>query len=52
LKYGADNIRIGLKEKYLGRKPGTRRGESETQYSSHWVSIIMSISMLGVLAYV
>ena len=30
IKYGADNIRIGLKEKYLGRKPGMKRGEAET----------------------
>ena len=29
LEYGADNIRIGLKEKYLGRKPGMKRGEVE-----------------------
>lgn len=30
LQYGAENIRIGLKEKYLGRKPGMKRGEVET----------------------
>jgi hypothetical protein len=26
IKYGADSIRVGLREKYLGRNSGTKRG--------------------------
>jgi hypothetical protein len=28
ITFGAENLRIQLKEKYLGRLPGTKRGET------------------------
>jgi hypothetical protein len=52
IKYGADTILISLKEKYLGRKPGTKRGEADVQYKSTYLHLMVSAIMLLVLLYV
>ena len=52
IEFGADNIRTAIKEKYLGRLPGTKRGEVATSYSSDNLIFIMSFSMITILLYV
>lgn len=52
IKYGADNIRIGLKEKYLGRNAGAKRGETVLQYVPSTLTLVISGTMFSVLAYV
>lgn len=52
IKYGAQQLKISLKEKYLGRLPGTKRGESQVEYSSGTLTCIMSFSMIIILGYV
>ena len=43
---------MAIKEKYLGRLPGTKRGEIETSYSSDKLIFMMSFSMISILLYV
>ena len=52
IEYGADNLRVALKEKYLGRLPGMKRGESSVAYNSTTLTLIMSASMICILVYI
>jgi len=52
LKYGAENIRTGLKEKYLGRDAGAKRGETSLQYVPATLTLAIGAFMFSVLAYV
>lgn len=52
IKFGADNIRIAMKEKYLGRDQGKKRGETAVMYSNDILTIIMSSFMIIILMYV
>ena len=52
IEFGADNIRIAIKEKYLGRLPGTKRGEVATSYSSDKLIFVMTFCMITILLYV
>jgi len=49
VKFGADQIRISLKEKYLGRAVGAKRGETSISYSSSYLTLGLSGVMLVVL---
>ena len=51
IKFGAETILISLKEKYLGRLPGAKRGESELSYTSNMLTIGMSTTMFLILLY-
>ena len=52
IKYGAENIRIALKEKYLGRELGKKRGETMVVYSNDLLTIAMSSCMIVILLYI
>ena len=51
IRYGADNIKVALKEKYLGREEGKKRGETTLSYSSDMLTICMSSAMILILAF-
>lgn len=51
IKFGAETVLISLKEKYLGRLPGTKRGQSDLQYTSNMLTIGMSTTMFLILLY-
>ena len=51
IKFGAETLRTTIKEKYLGREKGAKRGETDVAYgSSNIFQIIIGIAMLGLLA--
>lgn len=52
IRYGADNIKIAIMEKYLGREAGKKRGETTLKYSSDMLVMVMSGCMLIILGYV
>jgi len=52
LKFGADNIKIAIMEKYLGREAGKKRGETTLSYASDMLVMAMSGFMLVILGYV
>jgi hypothetical protein len=52
ISFGAENLRVQLKEKYLGRKAGAKRGETQAQYSSNTLTIVMAASMFVILGYI
>ena len=52
IKFGAENIKVAIKEKYLGREANKKRGETQTSYSSDTLTIIMSSSMIMILVYI
>lgn len=52
IKFGADNIRVAIKEKHLGREQGKKRGETAVMYSNDILTIIMSSFMIVILMYV
>lgn len=51
IKFGAETVLISLKEKYLGRLPGTKRGQSDLTYTSNMLTIGMSTTMFLILLY-
>ena len=51
IKFGAETVLISLKEKYLGRLPGTKRGQSDLSYTSNMLTIGMSTTMFLILLY-
>lgn len=52
IKFGADTIRVAIKEKHLGREAGKKRGETAVMYSNDILTIIMSCFMIVILMYV
>lgn len=51
IKFGAETLRTTVKEKYLGRQKGAKRGEIDVDYGrSNMFQIIIGLSMLGILA--
>ena len=52
VRVGAENIRVAIKEKYLGREAGKKRGETSLSYSSDLLVMVMSGSMIAILGYV
>ena len=54
IKKQADAIRISLKDKYLGRLPGQKRGEANNAYAGSISALtgLVGVSMLSFLGYV
>ena len=52
ISFGAQNIRTAIKEKYLGRLPGMKRGEAKIDYASRALTIVVSVLMMAILGYV
>ena len=54
IKKSAEEVRLALKEKYLGRLPGQKRGEATVAYagSISALSGLLGLVMLGFLGYV
>lgn len=52
IKLGLENVKIAIKEKYLGREFGKRRGETIIMYSNDLLTITMSSCMILILSYV
>ena len=54
IKKTAEEVRLALKEKYLGRLPGQKRGKSNPAYagSISALSGLLGLVMLGFLGYV
>lgn len=50
IRFGAETLRTTVKEKYLGREKGAKRGETDVAYgSSSTFQILVGLFMLGVL---
>jgi hypothetical protein len=49
----AEQLQIVLKEKYLGRLPGQKRGESGAKYAGQitFLSSALGVAMIGFLGY-
>jgi hypothetical protein len=52
IKSGADTVLVAIKEKYLGRLPGMKRGDSRLEYASNSLSIVVSLIMIAILGYI
>lgn len=52
IKFGAENIRVAIKEKHLGRLAGKKRGETAVMYSNDILTILMSSCMIVILMFV
>ena len=52
LTYGAQQIHTSIKEKYLGRLPGMKRGDVKVDYASNALKIVVSGIMITILIYV
>lgn len=53
IKFGAETLRTTIKEKYLGREKGAKRGETDVNYgTSSTFQTIIGLGMLGILAYI
>mmetsp|Transcript_10648 Transcript_10648/g.17896 ORF Transcript_10648/g.17896 Transcript_10648/m.17896 type:complete len:173 (+) Transcript_10648:1096-1614(+) len=52
IKYGVENLRTTLKEKYLGRSLGSKRGETNANYASGYLTIVFSGIMMIILVKV
>ena len=54
IKKQAEAIRVSLKDKYLGRLPGQKRGEANNAYAGSISALtgVLGISLLGFLGYV
>ena len=51
IRFGAETLRTTLKEKYLGRMAGAKRGETNVSYGAQKVlSLIIGIAMMTLLA--
>ena len=51
IKFGAETLRTTIKEKYLGRDKGAKRGETDAVYgTSSTFQTIIGIAMLSLLA--
>lgn len=51
IKFGAETLRTTIKEKYLGREKGAKRGEIDVNYgTSGTFQTIIGLAMLGLLA--
>jgi hypothetical protein len=51
IKFGAETLRTTIKEKYLGREKGAKRGEIDVNYgTSSTFQTILGLGMLGLLA--
>ena len=51
IKFGAETLRTTIKEKYLGREKGAKRGEIDVNYgTSSTFQTIIGLGMLGLLA--
>jgi hypothetical protein len=53
IKDYAEELRTVLKEKYLGRLPGQKRGESNAAYAGQlsFLTSLLGVAMLGFLGY-
>lgn len=53
IRESAEQLRIVLKEKYLGRLPGEKRGESGAAYAGQLslLTSVLGLVMLGFLGY-
>jgi hypothetical protein len=52
IRFGAQNIRTSIKEKYLGRLPGMKRGEVSVDYASSALKVVVSLLMMSILGYI
>ena len=52
IQFGAINIKTAIKEKYLGRLPGLKRGEVSLQYASRALTVVVSLIMMSILGYI
>ena len=52
IRFGAVNIKTVIKEKYLGRLPGVKRGDVTLQYASNALTIVVSLIMMSILGYI
>jgi len=52
IKFGAENIKTAIKEKYLGRLPGMKRGEAKVYYAARALTVVTSLIMMSMLGYV
>ena len=51
IKFGAETLRTTIKEKYLGREKGAKRGETDVNYgTSSTFQTIIGLAMLALLA--
>ena len=51
IRFGAETLRTTIKEKYLGREKGAKRGETDVNYgTSSTFQTIIGLAMLGLLA--
>lgn len=52
IKFGAENVLVAIKEKYLGRLPGMKRGDSKLTYASNSLTVVVSLIMIVILGYI
>jgi hypothetical protein len=52
IKFGATSVKTVIKEKYLGRLPGMKRGDVSLQYASNALTIVVSLVMMSILGYI